>query len=160
MYKKALVLGRFQPFHNGHLFLLNFSLKHAETIIIAIGSANIYNEDNPFSYDQRKEMIECVISDMKWGEKIVTIFPSNDGPEDNVWVQETVNMESNFDVVISNNDWVTSIFSNNHYPVLETGLFHREELEGKIIRELMSKNDESWKTRVPPVILPLLMDYS
>ncbi|MEI6532894.1 MAG: adenylyltransferase/cytidyltransferase family protein [Candidatus Roizmanbacteria bacterium] len=156
MYTKALIIGRFQPFHNGHLFLIKNALKHADKISIGIGSANIVNENNPFSYDLRREMIQRISSHMKWDGQIDTIFPSNDVPDDNIWLQETLNLASNFDVVISNNNWVTDIFSKNNYTVLETGLFQREELEGKLIRDLMNKKDESWKIRVPSSIHLLL----
>ena len=60
-YKIALIVGRFQPFHNGHLFLFKKALSMADKIIFGIGSASIYDENNPLSYEQRKQMINTVV---------------------------------------------------------------------------------------------------
>ena len=56
----ALLVGRFQPFHLGHLRLIQ-TLEKRENLgklIIGIGSAQFKNTpENPFSFDERKEMI-------------------------------------------------------------------------------------------------------
>ena len=55
----ALFIGRFQPFHNAHLEDIKNILKEADEIIIGIGSSQESNtKENPFSYEERKEMIE------------------------------------------------------------------------------------------------------
>jgi nicotinamide-nucleotide adenylyltransferase len=65
----ALYIGRFQPFHKGHLDVVKFiaDAPDIEKIIIAIGSSQFnYQEkspkwpraNNPFTYEERKEMIE------------------------------------------------------------------------------------------------------
>lgn len=57
-FNKAVVLGRFQPFHYGHAKLIDEALKVADTIFVVIGSANCYpNIKNPFTVDQRKHLI-------------------------------------------------------------------------------------------------------
>ncbi|MBI5133324.1 MAG: adenylyltransferase/cytidyltransferase family protein, partial [Thaumarchaeota archaeon] len=43
--KHGLLVGRFQPFHNGHLHAVKFALTKVEMLWIAIGSADK-------SYDQ------------------------------------------------------------------------------------------------------------
>jgi len=56
---KALFIGRFQPFHKGHLLFLKSIYTQYDKIIIGIGSSQYSNSlDNPFSYDERKMMIE------------------------------------------------------------------------------------------------------
>lgn len=58
MYTKAVVLGRFQPFHKGHAKLIHEAVKLAKSVYIVIGSANCYpNIKNPFTVEQRIEMI-------------------------------------------------------------------------------------------------------
>lgn len=58
MYNKAVVLGRFQPFHKGHAKLIHEAVKVAKSVYIVIGSANCYpNIKNPFTVEQRIEMI-------------------------------------------------------------------------------------------------------
>ena len=55
---KALFIGRFQPFHLGHLLLLQRLSKQYDEFIIGIGSSQYQNTyDNPFSEEERRQMI-------------------------------------------------------------------------------------------------------
>ena len=54
----GLLIGRFQPFHFGHLEAIHFGLSKVDTLFIGIGSSNkSHQERNPFTADERKEMI-------------------------------------------------------------------------------------------------------
>ena len=54
----GLLIGRFQPFHLGHLDAVLFALSRVENLWIGIGSSNKRNEKkNPFTADERIEMI-------------------------------------------------------------------------------------------------------
>ena len=54
----GLLIGRFQPFHLGHLDAVMFGLSRTENLFIGIGSSNKSNEKkNPFSSEERREMI-------------------------------------------------------------------------------------------------------
>ena len=54
----GLLIGRFQPFHSGHLDAVLFALSRVENLWIGIGSSNKHNEKrNPFTADERREMI-------------------------------------------------------------------------------------------------------
>lgn len=62
-YEYGVFIGRFQPFHFGHLHNIRYGLLHAKKIIILIGSAfRAPSIKNPFSYEQRRTMI---LSDLK-----------------------------------------------------------------------------------------------
>lgn len=55
---RALFVGRFQPFHNGHLAVINQLLERHNEVIIAIGSAEeSISSDNPMTAGERVEMI-------------------------------------------------------------------------------------------------------
>lgn len=57
-FKLAVIIGRFQPFHNGHLALYNEAKKQADAVLFLIGSSNkASNTKNPWSYTQRKNMV-------------------------------------------------------------------------------------------------------
>ncbi|SMF06406.1 bifunctional nicotinamide-nucleotide adenylyltransferase/Nudix hydroxylase [Pseudobacteriovorax antillogorgiicola] len=63
-YKVAVFIGRFQPLHNSHLSEIKRSLEIAETLILVIGSDRTSRTPkNPFSGDQRREMIERSLND-------------------------------------------------------------------------------------------------
>ena len=55
---RVLILGRFQPFHNGHAELVRYAEKNYEEVVIVIGSAQeSYTFRNPFTAGERYEMI-------------------------------------------------------------------------------------------------------
>ncbi len=58
LYDYAVFIGRFQPFHIGHLFVFQEALKSAEHLIVLVGSADEARcLRNPFSFDERQAMI-------------------------------------------------------------------------------------------------------
>ena len=60
----GLLIGRFQPFHLGHLEAVNFALSKVDMLFIGIGSSNKSNQiRNPFTADERKEMIISSLND-------------------------------------------------------------------------------------------------
>jgi len=66
MYDVSVFIGRFQPFHLGHLQNVKKALDNSSKIIINIGSSfNAPNMKNPFSFEQRREMI---LADLKLAE--------------------------------------------------------------------------------------------
>lgn len=55
----GILIGRFQPFHLGHAFLIEEALKHCDALLIAIGSSfRARNFKNPWSFDERKALIQ------------------------------------------------------------------------------------------------------
>lgn len=53
--KLGLVLGRFQPFHLGHLHLINLALKENDQIVICIGSAQ---KAEPLTIEERHKRMQ------------------------------------------------------------------------------------------------------
>lgn len=54
----ALFIGRFQPFHLGHLAVINQALDTADHVVVLIGSSGApRNHRNPFTFDERSQMI-------------------------------------------------------------------------------------------------------
>jgi len=57
-YKHAVFVGRFQPFHQGHLEVIRNGLRIAEKVIVVVGSAAAApSPKNPWSFEERKGMI-------------------------------------------------------------------------------------------------------
>ena len=58
----AVLVGRFQPFHNAHLALLRRALEIAPKCVVVIGSAHqARTPKNPFSWTERAEMIRLAL---------------------------------------------------------------------------------------------------
>lgn len=155
-YKVGLIIGRFQPFHNGHSYLILKALEDIDKIIINIGSANVSNRDNPFNFKQRKKMVEEFIKKEEIGGKVLKIVPTDDIPDDDEWVRQTIAACGKIDVVVSNNDsGVNVFFERAGYKVLRVPYYKRYILEGYKIRKLM-REGKSWQNRVPSYIIPIL----
>lgn len=58
----AVLIGRFRPFHNGHLALLNKALESAARVVVVLGSSfQARTPKNPFTWQECATMIlECV----------------------------------------------------------------------------------------------------
>lgn len=58
-YKLAVVIGRFQPFHNGHESVIRCALQQADEVIVLVGSCDKPRSyKNPWTYNERVEMIK------------------------------------------------------------------------------------------------------
>jgi bifunctional NMN adenylyltransferase/nudix hydrolase len=54
----AILIGRFQPFHNGHATLLKQALEMADHALVVLGSSfRARNAKNPFTWEERAAMI-------------------------------------------------------------------------------------------------------
>lgn len=93
-YKFCVFIGRFQPLHNSHLEVIKQALTEAERLILVIGSCHAArNIKNPFTYEERKEMIStCLTADEL---SRISFVPIRDYYySDNTWVtqiQQAVN---------------------------------------------------------------------
>lgn len=154
-FKTGLVIGRFQPLHNGHIFLIERALERCDELVIGIGSSNITDQNNPFSFPIRKKMIELFVKDQNLQRRIIKIVDIPDHPSDDEWLKITRNKVGEFDVSFGDNDWVNGIFESAGITVIRTGFHNRIELEGWKIRELM-KDGKEWRDRVPHYISALI----
>jgi bifunctional NMN adenylyltransferase/nudix hydrolase len=63
-YDSLILIGRFQPFHNAHLEIVKQAAKISKSIVIIVGSSfQPRTYKNPFTFDDRKSMIESAILD-------------------------------------------------------------------------------------------------
>ncbi len=138
-YKKAYIIGRFQPFHKGHLYLIKEALKVADKAIIGIGSANIIDFDNPFPIDERIEMVKNELKKAKLNDYIEKIVTIDDVYNDDKWRKLALDQVEGVDLIVGNNDWVNDIFEVAGYPVLRVPFYKRHIYQGKIIREKLRK---------------------
>lgn len=57
--KYALFIGRWQPFHNGHKYLIDEAIAKGEKVCVAVRDTKI-SEKDPYSAEERTEMIRRV----------------------------------------------------------------------------------------------------
>lgn len=85
-YDVVAYVGRFQPFHDGHLALLMKALEHGKKVVVALGSAfQARCEKNPFTWKERASMIRVALPE-EVRDRVV-FEPIRDYYEDEDWVQ-------------------------------------------------------------------------
>lgn len=166
-YKVGLLIGRFQPFHKGHLFLIKKAFEYVEKLIIGIGTANRVDQENPWTIEARRKMLEKVLDseshfapntrgyvrDKTLKERVLKIVPIDDYLEDdNLWLKKALERIGKFDVLIGNDEWTDGIFEKAGYTVLRLGFYKRYLYEGEKIRKLMMKGGK-WQERIPEYLI-------
>jgi nicotinamide-nucleotide adenylyltransferase len=144
---KALFIGRFQPFHKGHLKIIKDSSKKYNIIMIGIGSSQYSNTyDNPFTVEEREKMIRNSLIKEDINNYKIFLIPDIHNPPK--WVDHVLSIVPEFDVVLSNNEFTKKLFSEKGFNVKKTKLYEKDKFSGKIIRKKI-KNEENWEDLVP-----------
>ncbi|MCK4327378.1 MAG: adenylyltransferase/cytidyltransferase family protein [Candidatus Diapherotrites archaeon] len=127
---KALFVGRFQPFHDGHAHAIKAAQEKYGEVVVLIGSAQKHGtKTNPLTADERAALIRKEFPDIK-------IVTQDDVFNDERWVRE-IKEKTDFDVVVSSNDWVKRCFEKAGYEVVEPELHEPERYSGTKMREGM-----------------------
>jgi len=149
MSKRGLFVGRFQPFHLGHLCAIKEILKEVEELVIVIGSAQYsHNINNPFTAGERLTMIRRALEEAKMDYTRVWIVPVPDVHLHMMWVSAVEGYTPSFDVVYSNEPLSRRLFLEAGYKVKTIRFFERKLYSSTEIRQRMLK-DESWEKLVP-----------
>lgn len=95
-YDLLVFIGRFQPFHFGHKRVVELGLKQANQVLILVGSSfQPRTIKNPFTYDERRIMIEQNMEPTEIGR--ITIRPLRDYLyNDSKWLSQVQNIISIF----------------------------------------------------------------
>jgi len=143
----GLLIGRFQPFHLGHLDAVLFGLSRTENLFIGIGSSNKSNErKNPFSAEERTEMIISSIESSMIDRLKIFDIPDVDNHEK--WTFEIDQIVPKYDVVFTNDEFTKTLFEKRKIDVIPVVLKDREKFSGTNIRDLIT-DDKNWQDLVP-----------
>jgi len=155
---RGLFIGRFQPFHNGHLYAIKKILELEDEIIIAIGSAqDSYSLENPLTAGERIEMIREVLRKLNVLHKAI-IVPIPDIFENMAWPGRVMEYVPKFDRVYSGNELVLMLFERFGIQTVRLEHINRDEYQGKKIREKIIKG-EPWAHLVPKIVYTKLNEF-
>jgi len=144
---EGLLIGRFQPFHLGHLEALQFALSKVDKLWVGLGSSNKpIQKNNPFSAEERKEMVLSSINDSMKEKISIYFIPDLD---DHVkWIKKIDSIVPKFDIVFSNDELTAHLYSRKSVQVISIPFLKRDELSGTNIRDLII-SDQKWENLVP-----------
>jgi len=75
-----IIIWRFSPLHIWHISLINYSLDNYDKTIVIIWSAEKIDERNPYSLDERENILK-----KEFGDSIIIDY-SNDFEKDSDWI--------------------------------------------------------------------------
>ncbi len=85
-------IGRFQPFHIGHLKVIEEAMTRAKKLIVICGSARqARNPRNPWTVAERESMLRAALPDA-WQSRIFVVGCSDRMYNDQQWVTEVQNL--------------------------------------------------------------------
>ncbi|MBS3116360.1 nicotinamide-nucleotide adenylyltransferase [Candidatus Woesearchaeota archaeon] len=153
---KALFIGRFQPFHLGHLNAIKQILKECDEIIIGIGSAQYSNtKENPLPYNLRQMIIEEALQKEKVHH--FTIMKINDLNNDAKWVRRVLSIVGPIDVVYSGNSWVKKLFTTAGITVKNPRFII--PITGTIERQMIIEDHKRWRGYLHPTTVKILQEH-
>lgn len=146
----GLFIGRFQPFHKGHLATVKFALEKVEQLVIVVGSAQKSHEPrNPFTAGERIRMIkESLDSDGQTDVRRILIIPVPDTDVHALWTHQVDMLVPKYDVVFANDLFTLMLFQEKGIKALEAPLYRRDEMKATEIRKKMIAED-IWEDLVP-----------
>jgi nicotinamide-nucleotide adenylyltransferase len=147
--RRGLLVGRFQPFHRGHLGVVEAIRKAhpEEPLLLGIGSAQVsYTRENPFTAAERMEMAHLAIAEAHLTD--VHPVPLLDIDRHALWVSYLTSLLPPFQRVYTRNPLTEALFRAQGYEVIPVEWVDRTTLEGARIRAAMAAGGR-WAHLVP-----------
>lgn len=152
--ERALVIGRYQPAHNGHISIFEQMNQNpnVDEMVVGVGSSQYGSPkylNNPFDLQTRIQMISAATKGMKPSH----IVPIPDIYNTSTWARHVESLCPKFDVVYTRNPLVKSLFEQRGYEVIEPEV--RVDVSATLIRQRMISGG-NWQEFVPPTIRQIL----
>lgn len=147
---RALYVGRFQPFHLGHLQAIRYVLSETSELAVVVGSAQYsHTLRDPFTAGERTTMIRLALNEANVDPSAYFIIPLSDLKVHGIWVSHVVSYVPAFEVVYTNEPLTHRLFLEDgrfqvkSIPLLKRKIYSATEIRKRII------NSKSWEELVP-----------
>ncbi len=151
-------MGRFQPFHLGHLEVVKRILEENEEIIIAVGSANHnYHIKSPFTAGERVWMIHEALKEAGLDLCKIYILTYPNIENNAMWYAHIKSLLPPFDVAYSGNPLTQILLMENQIKVKPIEMIKRDIYSATVIRERMLKG-EKWEDLVPQAVAKIIKE--
>jgi nicotinamide-nucleotide adenylyltransferase len=145
----AAMIGRFQPFHLGHLELVRQVLDENDEIVILIGSSQTnYTLKNPFTAGERVWMIRDTLIESRIDMSKVYLINATDDENNAKWFSNIRSLSPPFNVLYTGNNFIRTLLKKESVLIKDPKLFKESLLKGSTIRKLILENNVKWEELV------------
>lgn len=147
--KTGLFVGRFQPFHLGHLDIIKKILKENDQIIIAIGSAEKnYVPENPLTAGERVSIIDETLKSEGLDPARYTIIPVRNIDNYALWVDHLNLYVPPYDKIYTGSSIVKACYegAQSHHKIVKIKL--ARPVSATKIRNSILAGTKDWETMV------------
>jgi nicotinamide-nucleotide adenylyltransferase len=160
MVRRGVFVGRFQPFHNGHLEVIKRIMKEVDELIIIVGSSQYSHRlDNPFTAGERITMIREALEEAEIQLSRIWIIPVPDIHQHTLWVSQIVGYSPKFDVVYANEPLTHRLFKEAGFRVESVPFIKRKVYLATEIRKRMLTG-ENWNKLVPNSVAKFIKEIN
>ena len=153
-------MGRFQPFHLGHLDLAKQILDECDEVIIAITSSQFnYLEKDPFTAGERIEMIHNSLTESSLELSRCFVIAIENQFNVSTWASYLKSALPYFDKVYSGNNYVSMLLGDFSIDVVTPVFLDRTQFNATKIRSMII-SDGNWRECVPPAVYELLTEIN
>ncbi len=161
MASRVLFPGRFQPFHNGHLYVVKRLLESFDEVVIVIGSAQeAFTCRNPFTAGERMLMIRRALVSEGVDDRRIWFVTAPDIRMPPAWTSYVLALAPPATAVATNNPHVAHLYRWLGLRVVEPGLYMRDRCSGTMIRRLIAAGNPSWRSLVPRGVAEAIDDFN
>jgi len=156
--RRGVFVGRFQPFHKGHLGAIKKNVDEVDELVIVVGSSQYSHRfDNPFTAGERITMIRRTLVEEGIQLSRVWIIPVPDVHQHMLWVSQIVGYCPKFDVVYANEPLTCRLFIEAGFRVEQVTPIQREVYLATEIRKRMLTGEE-WEKLVPSSVAKFIKE--
>ncbi|MDA4121346.1 MAG: nicotinamide-nucleotide adenylyltransferase [Thaumarchaeota archaeon] len=155
----GLLVGRFQPFHYGHLAAVKYALKRVQYLYVVVGSAQRSHErDNPFTAGERITMIKSALDGNGVDPSKWMAIPIADADSHALWVSSIESMVPKFDAVFTNDALTFLLFKEEGIEVKSVPYLDRKHYSATNVRDRILERKD-WESLVPPQVAKLVKKF-
>ena len=153
------MIGRYQPFHLGHLELVRQVLDENDEIIILIGSSQAnFTLKNPFTAGERVWMIRDSLIESKIDLSRVFLVNVIDEENNVKWFSNIKSVSPPFNVLYTGNNYVRTLLKRETIIIKKPKLIEGNLLKGSVIRKLILEDNTKWQELVSKSVIKIFKE--
>ena len=152
----GVLVGRFQPFHNGHLEAVRYALRKTDYVYIVIGSSQKSHErDNPFTAGERIAMIKAALDATEIKPSKWMAIPIADTESHALWPAILKDTLPPFDIVFTTDGFTTRLLKEQKMKVEAFRYLDRSSLSATNVRQRILEMKQ-WEKLVPDPVAAMV----